>query len=124
MPEEGDVGVIHVSREVDVEIFPSPSHPAKICWAQVMSQDGAAGHLQHGIHRVLGDLIRVTRASPCPGAKSEFPHPCSGISLPKAVAQTDRQTRMVLCQIERFQFQAFNGWKASALEGKVNSFLL
>lgn len=80
--------------------LPPRRHPATTCQAQVMSQDGAAGHLQPGIHRVVGDLISLTQASPCPGAQSEFPHPRSGISLPRAIAQTDRQTRMVLCQID------------------------
>ena len=96
LPEEVVMGVIvhgAVSTGVDVKILPSPSlspHCQSLVASYFPRQCSGVPPTQ--IHHVAGDLISFTRVNPCPGQCSEVSSQHSGVSFPRAVAQTDPQS--------------------------------
>ena len=96
LPEEVVMGVIvhgAVSTGVDVKILPSPSlspHCQNLGASYFPRQCSGVPPTQ--IHHVAGDLISFTRVNPCPGQCSEVSSQHSGVSFPRAVAQTDPQS--------------------------------
>ena len=96
LPEEVVMGVIFlgaVSTGVDVKILPSLSlspHCQNLGASYFPRRCSGIPPTQR--HCVAGDLISFIRANPCPGAGSEFSSQHSGVSFPRAIAQTDPQS--------------------------------